>query len=57
MTISWAENENAAAASVYELDERLDALDAQARESDYPFVAELVPRCFSASASTFPWPA
>jgi hypothetical protein len=41
MTISWAENENAAASSVDELDEQLDALDARAREGE-PFVAELV---------------
>ena len=41
MTISWAENETAPVASVDELDQRLDTLDAQARESE-PFVAELV---------------
>jgi hypothetical protein len=40
ITLSWAEGKSATVASVDELDERLDALDAEAREGD-PFVAEV----------------
>jgi hypothetical protein len=40
MTISWAENETAPATTVEQLDEQLDSLDAQARNSR-PFIAEL----------------
>jgi hypothetical protein len=40
-TLSWAENQSAPVSTAEELDQRLDALDEQARDSQ-PFVAELV---------------